>query len=448
MHSSLIGKVEKANRYARELDRISIDRVALTFRGDNDTHHVSLDAGQWRCTCHYFESLGQLRPPSHPPEGVRRHASRTRRRSRSSRPRRPPRPPDPGGRAGSRPTFPDRHGARALDRRSPAKADRFAARCKQFRADRLIIAPSTLSPGARALTDRAGRCTFGTNSPSGVPSGKFRPGVEVEARSDSRPRRHHRVPITGVPRLRAPSPDDTLQGREAGVNPAQSRYGDHRLADVDPMEVRSPTRSGCSTFERKGRHRDAIDRLRQPLPDVPWRASARPLPNPTPETSMAARRFLLPAVLIALLAMLAAACGPSGQASPTPAAASASRRPARRQRPPRHRRPPPTLPGDPHRRRGHRGHHRRRAPEDRLADPRHHRDPVRDRRRRPRRRQGRGHRQLPARGGGHPRSSPRSRRRRREDRRPRGRPRDLGGRRPDARATPSSSSAGRTCPCS
>jgi hypothetical protein len=56
MHSSLIGKVEKANRYARELDRITIDRLSLTFRGDNDTHHVSLDAGQWRCTCHYFES--------------------------------------------------------------------------------------------------------------------------------------------------------------------------------------------------------------------------------------------------------------------------------------------------------------------------------------------------------------------------------------------------------
>jgi hypothetical protein len=56
MHSSLIGKVEKANRYARELDRITIDRLTLTFRGDNDTHHLSLDAGQWHCTCHYFDS--------------------------------------------------------------------------------------------------------------------------------------------------------------------------------------------------------------------------------------------------------------------------------------------------------------------------------------------------------------------------------------------------------
>ena len=58
MHSSLIGKVEKANRYARELDRITIDRLSLTFRGDNDTHHIGLDSGQWRCTCHYFESWG------------------------------------------------------------------------------------------------------------------------------------------------------------------------------------------------------------------------------------------------------------------------------------------------------------------------------------------------------------------------------------------------------
>ena len=32
MHSSLIGKVEKANRYARELDRITFDRLSLTFR--------------------------------------------------------------------------------------------------------------------------------------------------------------------------------------------------------------------------------------------------------------------------------------------------------------------------------------------------------------------------------------------------------------------------------
>jgi hypothetical protein len=57
MHSSVIGKIEKAHRYARELDRITVERIELTFRGDNDTHRVSLDADGWQCTCHYFESF-------------------------------------------------------------------------------------------------------------------------------------------------------------------------------------------------------------------------------------------------------------------------------------------------------------------------------------------------------------------------------------------------------
>ena len=77
MHSSLIGKIEKANRYARETDRITFEELALTFRGDNDTHRVALDAGGWQCTCHFFESwnscvhiltlqkvLGQMLPES------------------------------------------------------------------------------------------------------------------------------------------------------------------------------------------------------------------------------------------------------------------------------------------------------------------------------------------------------------------------------------------------
>ena len=58
MHSSLIGKVEKANRYARELDRISIEQLAVTFKGDNDTHTVRLDGESWQCTCHFFENWG------------------------------------------------------------------------------------------------------------------------------------------------------------------------------------------------------------------------------------------------------------------------------------------------------------------------------------------------------------------------------------------------------
>ncbi len=77
MHSSLIGKIEKANRYARETDRITFDAMTVRVRGDNDTHTVSLSADQWHCTCHFFESwkscvhilthqkvLGQMLPES------------------------------------------------------------------------------------------------------------------------------------------------------------------------------------------------------------------------------------------------------------------------------------------------------------------------------------------------------------------------------------------------
>ncbi len=58
MHSSLIGKVEKANRYARELDRISVQQLVVTFKGDNDTHTTRLDGETWHCTCHFFDSFG------------------------------------------------------------------------------------------------------------------------------------------------------------------------------------------------------------------------------------------------------------------------------------------------------------------------------------------------------------------------------------------------------
>ena len=56
MHSSVIGKIEKANRYARETDRISFEQLSVTFRGDNDSHRVALDAGRWQCNCHYVDS--------------------------------------------------------------------------------------------------------------------------------------------------------------------------------------------------------------------------------------------------------------------------------------------------------------------------------------------------------------------------------------------------------
>ena len=58
MHSSMIGKVEKAMRYAHEPDRVKIQSLRASFGGDNGTHTITLDADEWHCDCHLFESAG------------------------------------------------------------------------------------------------------------------------------------------------------------------------------------------------------------------------------------------------------------------------------------------------------------------------------------------------------------------------------------------------------
>ena len=54
----MIGKVEKAMRYAHEPDRVKLSACTASFNGDNSTHTVSLEADRWRCDCHFFESAG------------------------------------------------------------------------------------------------------------------------------------------------------------------------------------------------------------------------------------------------------------------------------------------------------------------------------------------------------------------------------------------------------
>jgi hypothetical protein len=54
LNSSLIGKIEKAKRYAGERDRIKITALQVHFEGENSPHEVSLNDGHWRCTCDFF----------------------------------------------------------------------------------------------------------------------------------------------------------------------------------------------------------------------------------------------------------------------------------------------------------------------------------------------------------------------------------------------------------
>ena len=58
MQSSLIGKIQKANVYAREPDRVTFSEFSTTFRGENDTHTVAFQSNHWSCDCHFFGSAG------------------------------------------------------------------------------------------------------------------------------------------------------------------------------------------------------------------------------------------------------------------------------------------------------------------------------------------------------------------------------------------------------
>lgn len=53
MHSDLIGKIDKAKRYAQEPERISLNSLNATFRGGNN-HTISLEDGEWNCDCQFF----------------------------------------------------------------------------------------------------------------------------------------------------------------------------------------------------------------------------------------------------------------------------------------------------------------------------------------------------------------------------------------------------------
>ena len=58
MQSSLIGKIEKAKRYAQEKGRVTFAELTVQFRGDNDTYSTSYKDDKWHCSCHFFSSWG------------------------------------------------------------------------------------------------------------------------------------------------------------------------------------------------------------------------------------------------------------------------------------------------------------------------------------------------------------------------------------------------------
>lgn len=59
MDSGMIGKIEKAKRYAAQPDRIRIGSLTVTFDGENNPHTVQFRDGTWQCDCDFFHSRGR-----------------------------------------------------------------------------------------------------------------------------------------------------------------------------------------------------------------------------------------------------------------------------------------------------------------------------------------------------------------------------------------------------
>jgi hypothetical protein len=59
MDYGMIGKIDKAKRYAAERDRIRFESLAVTFDGKNNPHQVSFKNGTWQCDCDFFQTRGR-----------------------------------------------------------------------------------------------------------------------------------------------------------------------------------------------------------------------------------------------------------------------------------------------------------------------------------------------------------------------------------------------------
>jgi len=54
MDYGLIGKLEKAKRYAEDRKRFRFNKFDLTFHGDNGEHQVAYNNGVFGCDCEFF----------------------------------------------------------------------------------------------------------------------------------------------------------------------------------------------------------------------------------------------------------------------------------------------------------------------------------------------------------------------------------------------------------
>ena len=58
MQSSLIGKIEKAKRYAGERNRVTFSELRVNFQGEHDNYALDYKDGKWLCSCRFFSVWG------------------------------------------------------------------------------------------------------------------------------------------------------------------------------------------------------------------------------------------------------------------------------------------------------------------------------------------------------------------------------------------------------
>ena len=59
MDYGMIGKIEKAKKYAEQRDRFRIESLKITFNGDNNPHTITIQDNAWKCDCDFFKSRGR-----------------------------------------------------------------------------------------------------------------------------------------------------------------------------------------------------------------------------------------------------------------------------------------------------------------------------------------------------------------------------------------------------
>ena len=59
MDYGMIGKIQKAKRYAEERDRIHFHSFSVSLEGENNAHTVSYESGKWNCDCDFFQTRGR-----------------------------------------------------------------------------------------------------------------------------------------------------------------------------------------------------------------------------------------------------------------------------------------------------------------------------------------------------------------------------------------------------